>query len=69
MKRVVPSTPGELAICLHRQVGNIHLPKRFAKFVSIREAINAAISEWDTQDNPVINVCINFKIKGARQSQ
>ena len=60
MKRLVPSTRGELAVAIVRRTGpRIEQPMTFAKYVSVREIVNAMLAEWDTEANPV--ECVEFK--------
>jgi hypothetical protein len=60
MKRLVPSTPGEVTVVLVRRQGRIEAPRTFAKFVSVREIVNAMLAEWDTEANPVMSVELKY---------
>lgn len=67
MRRLVPSTPGDLSVTLVRKQGKVVTPHKFAKFASVREVVNALIAEWDANDNPVTSVQISYTFPVERQ--
>jgi hypothetical protein len=67
MKRIVPSTRGDLCVKVERKDGARERQEKGAKFMHIRPIVDTFVKEWDTPENPVVSVTIMFRITGSKR--